>query len=140
MQTGNTYQRKRFTNKRHPKAGVLINLCKSPIMSNTMAAVFFAYRLSLSKDFFLCDCCLPCSCNCLSLFLTLSLSGDFFGFFVNCSGLTCNHMRERTLVLSFLMFKVISIFVLKLSKFLNPKACRLISLTSLLMASSLALE
>lgn len=38
-------------------------------------------------------------------------------FFVNCSGLTYNHMRERTLVLSFLMFKVISIFVLKLSKF-----------------------
>lgn len=61
-------------------------------------------------------------------------------FFVNCSGLTYNHMRERTLVLSFLMFKVISIFVLKLSKFLNPKACRLISLMSLLVASSLALE
>ena len=61
-------------------------------------------------------------------------------FFVNYSGLTYNHMRERTLVLSFLMFKVISIFVLKLSKFLNPKACRLISLMSLLVASSLALE
>lgn len=58
-------------------------------------------------------------------------------FFVNCSGLTYNHMRERTLVLSFLMFKVISIFVLKLSKFLNPKACRLMSLMSLLVASSL---
>jgi sortase A len=54
--------------------------------------------------------------------------------------LTYNHMRERTLVLSFLMFKVISIFVLKLSKFLNPKAYRLISLMSLLVASSLALE
>ena len=27
-----------------------------------------------AKDFFLRGCCLPCSCNCLSLFLTLSLS------------------------------------------------------------------
>lgn len=61
-------------------------------------------------------------------------------FFVNCSGLTYNHMRERTLVLSFLMFKVISIFVLKLSKFRKPNACRLMSLMSLLVASSLALE
>ncbi len=61
------------------KAGTLIKPCKPSIMGNTIAAVFCAYRLSLSKDFFLCGCCLPCSCNCLSLFLILSLSGGFGG-------------------------------------------------------------
>ena len=36
---------------------------------------FCAYRLSLPKNFLRDFCCLPCSCNSLSLFLTLSLSG-----------------------------------------------------------------
>ena len=36
-------------------------------------------RLSLSKDFFRGFCCLPCSCNCLSLFRTLSFSGGLGG-------------------------------------------------------------
>nr|DAS22084.1 MAG TPA: hypothetical protein [Caudoviricetes sp.] len=42
--------------------------------------------------------------------------------FLNCSGLTKSHTRERTtFVLSFLMFKAMRIHFLKFSKFLKPK-------------------
>ena len=47
-------------------------------MGNTIAAVFCAYRLSLSKDFFLCFCggfCLLRSCISLRCFNTLCFSG-----------------------------------------------------------------
>ena len=61
--------------------------------------------------------------------------------FVNCSGLTKSHTLERTeLVLSFLIFKAMRMRFLKLSKFRNPKALRLITLMRLFVASSLAFE
>ena len=48
---------------------------------------------------------------------------------------------ERTKsVLSFLIFKAMRILVLKLSKFRNPKALRLMTLMRLLAASSFALS
>ena len=61
--------------------------------------------------------------------------------FVNCSGLMKSYTLERTkLVLSFLMFKVMRILVLKFSKFRKPKAFRLMTLMRLLVASSFAFE
>ena len=43
-------------------------------------------------------------------------------------------------IVSFLMFKAMRILVLKFLKFQKPKAWRLMSLMSLLVASNLALE
>ena len=69
-------------------------------------------------------------------FLTTNLS-----MFVNCSGLPKSHILERSkLVLSFLMFKVVRILVLKLSKFRKLKALRLMILMRSLVASSFAFE
>jgi len=48
--------------------------------------------------------------------------------------------EEKKPVLSFLMFKAMRILVLKLSKFRNPKAFRLMTLMRLLVASSFAFE
>ena len=75
MQAGNADRSRKLESNRYKKTGNLISICMPPCMGNTIAAVFFAYRLSLPKDFLRGFCCLPCSCNCLSLFRTLSLSG-----------------------------------------------------------------
>ena len=48
--------------------------------------------LSLSWDFFRVLCCLPCSCNCLIPFRTLSLSGGLGG---RCFSLTCRSQSAR---------------------------------------------
>ena len=64
-----------------------------------------------------------------------------FRLIVNCGGLIKSYNLERTeFALSFLMFKAIRILVLKLSKFRNPKALRLMTLIRLLAASSFAFE
>ncbi len=47
---------------------------------------------------------------------------------------------KRVTPLTLLVFKAMRILVLKFLNFRNPKACRLISLMSLLVASSFALE
>ena len=75
MQAGNADRSGKLENNRYKEARNLISICTPPCMAKTIAAVFLRLSAVSATDFLCGFCCLPCSCNCLSLFLILSLSG-----------------------------------------------------------------